>query len=261
MNSSSRLRYSCNSTQLTARAAALAVLVSAWAGGCGEDQKPTGEPDATGALSGTLQNLVADFDDGHTERYHYLEVSGPTGDRSMKLLFAGEPTLDSGDKLRVWGTTTPENELQVARYEIVSSAADDIATVRSTLTTVTPKQNKNAFVLVDLGGGVNVTAAAANTSVFSPGTNFANVYNILSYGSMNYVGDVLGPFSYSMTTCDYNGLRTAVKAMITTGTYDHYMWSGNRCFSAFRLGREWVGVAEVPSSLEHVDKPDFIGRI
>ena len=107
MKSSSRLRYSCNSKQLTARAAALSVLISGWAGGCGEDQKPTGEPDATGALTGMLQNYVADFDDGHSERQHFLDLSGPTGDKSLRLLFASEPTLSSGDKLRVWGTTTP----------------------------------------------------------------------------------------------------------------------------------------------------------
>ena len=91
------------------------------------------------------------------------------------------------------------------------------------LTTVTPKTNKNAFVLVDVGGGVNVTAAMATSSVFTPGNNFANMYNVLSFGGMIYSGDVLGPFPYAMTTCDYNGLKNAVKPMVT-GTYQHYMW-------------------------------------
>jgi MYXO-CTERM domain-containing protein len=219
--------------------------------GCGEDRTLVQDPDATGALTGTVQIYVADYDNGTTERIHFLEVTTPQ-ERAVRLRFATDPTLTSGDRLRAWGTaqkTQDGDELVVSRFEVLPPPESDLTTLRSALTTVTPKSNKNAFVLVDVGGNVNITADAAAMTVFSPGNNFANVYNILSYGSMNYSGDVLGPFQYPMTTCDYNGLQKAVKAMITTGTYDHYMWYIGSQFSACQwsgLGAE--GSAARPAS-------------
>lgn len=188
---------------------------------CGEDQAVAqGDPDSTGALTGTVQTFVADFPDGHSERQHFLDLGDPVK-RSVRLTFSSAPDLGSGDKVRVWGAERSD-ELVVTRFEKLPAAIDDVSIVRA-LTAGAPKMNTNAFVLVDTGGGVNITSATANTNVFSPGNNFANVYNTLSYGSMLYTGDVVGPFTYSMSTCNYSGLQKAIKPMIA-GTYNHYMW-------------------------------------
>ena len=99
----------------------------------------------------------------------------------------------------------------------------DETSVTSALIGSPAKPQTAVFVIVDVGGGSNVTNAMATSTVFSPGNNFASVYDKLSFGIMKMTGDVQGPFSYPMTTCDYNGLKNAVKPMVT-GTYSHYMW-------------------------------------
>ena len=93
----------------------------------------------------------------------------------------------------------------MSQFEKVSPGVEELAVVRA-LTSVSPKMQKNAFVLIDVGGGINITNATATANVFSPGNNFASVYDTLSFGSMLYTGDVLGPFTYPMSTCDYNGV-------------------------------------------------------
>jgi hypothetical protein len=216
------------------------------AASCGDDPAVTsGEPDATGALTGTIQTFSADYPDGTSERQHFLDLGEPVK-RSVRLTFANAPDIASGDRVRVWGAERAD-ELFVSRLEKMAAPAEDVSIVRA-LTTGTPKMNTNAFVLVDVGGGVNVTSATANSNVFSPGNNFANVYNTLSYGNMIYTGDVVGPFSYSMSSCDYSGLVKAVKPMIT-GTYNHYMWYlGSNVSACAWSGLGAEGSASKPAS-------------
>ena len=108
----------------------------------------------------------------------------------------------------------------VSRHILVPA---DETSVTSALIGSPAKPQTAVFVIVDVGGGSNVTNAMATSSVFSPGNNFASVYDKLSFGIMKMGGDVQGPFSYPMSTCDYNGLKKAVKPMVS-GTYNHYMW-------------------------------------
>ena len=127
-----------------------------------------------------------------------------------------------GDRVRVWGDDRGD-ELVVGRFEKLAAATIPATASFDRVTTVTPKTSRNAFVLVDVGGGVNLTTASANSTVFSPGKNFAGQYNLMSFGGELYTGDVLGPFSYPMTSCDWDGLATAMRTKVPTG-YDHYMW-------------------------------------
>jgi len=210
----SRLHHLILLTLLTA--GALAVT-----SGCSNDPNTTGidDPALQGATVGEVETLVFDNQDGTSERQHFLNLAG--GDR-LRLVFTGETvpqSLTSGDRIGVWGDRLSD-VFQVSHH-IVIPPADD--TITSALIGANPRPQTAVFVIVDLGGGSNVTNDMANTTVFSPGNNFASVYNKLSFGIMKMTGDVQGPFSYPMTTCDYNGLKTAVKPMIT-GTYNHYMW-------------------------------------
>ncbi|MES1210483.1 MAG: MYXO-CTERM sorting domain-containing protein, partial [Pseudomonadota bacterium] len=92
-----------------------------------------------------------------------------------------------------------------------------------------PATDSYALVLVDLGKGVNVTTASGQTTVFANGPtdkSFANYYKEVSYGKYQVTGDVIGPFPYSMTTCDTTGMYQAIEPMIT-GTYNHLIYYFN----------------------------------
>jgi MYXO-CTERM domain-containing protein len=189
-------------------------------------------PDATGALTGTLRSYVVDVRGGKSRRLRILELGDPVA-RRVRLAFTGDPDVAPGDRLRVWGDDRGD-ELVVGRFEKLAAANDRV--VRG-LTTVTPKTSRNAFVMVDVGGGVNLTTASANSTVFSPGKNFAGQYSLMSFGGEIYTGDVLGPFSYPMTSCDWDGLATAMRQKVPTG-YDHYMWYMGSMVNAC----DWSGI-------------------
>ena len=57
-------------------------------------------PEPSDAISGELVTYVADFEDGHSERWHSLRT--PDG-QSIRLSFADEPAVQPGTKIRVWG--------------------------------------------------------------------------------------------------------------------------------------------------------------
>jgi len=60
------------------------------------------------------------------------------------------------------------------------------------------------------------------------------------------------------------GINALARTVITRkrlhgGPYDHHVRARNRRLPIFWLGREGVGVAEIPAALEHVDEPHLIG--
>ena len=104
-----------------------------------------------------------------------------------------------------------------------------------------------ALVLVDLGSGVNLTAAQAQAYLSSQAAtdkSFAAYYNEVSYGKYQVTGSVIGPYPFSMSTCDTSGMYKAIEPMIT-GTYNHliyYFNSTNLC--------DFGGLGEEGSSLK-----------
>ncbi|HEY7372551.1 MAG TPA: MYXO-CTERM sorting domain-containing protein [Polyangia bacterium] len=193
---------------------------------CGNDPNTTGieDPALHGATVGEVQALVADMPDGTSQRQYFLGVAG--SDTALRLTFAGEaePMLTTGDRIGVWGDRLGD-EFLVSRHLLIPLPADE-SSVTSALIGATPKPQTSVFVIVDVGGGSNITNDKANMTVFDPGTTFAAVYDKISFGILKMSGDVQGPFSYPMTTCDssaYTGLKNAVKPMVQ-GTYNHYMW-------------------------------------
>src|SRR5678815_5101793 len=198
------------------------LLLVAAASACNDNGGSSGieDPALRGATVGEVDTLVADMPDGSSERHHFLTVGGADGAR-LRLRFARNPEpLTTGDRIGVWGDWAGD-EFHVSRH-IVLPAAEETS-VTSALIGAPAKPRTAVFVIVDVGGGSNVTNAAATSSVFSPGNNFSSVYDKLSFGIQKMNGDVQGPFSYPMTSCDYSGLQKAVKPMVS-GTYQHYMW-------------------------------------
>ena len=108
-----------------------------------------------------------------------------------------------------------------------------------------------AFVIVDIGGGSNITPENALKEIVGPSTNtdppLRNYYAEASYGTEELDGQVFGPFPYDIGTCANsntsgmaNGLRPMVDLM-GGGTFNHYLWyigskTRNLCLERPRRG-------------------------
>jgi len=145
------------------------------------------DPALRGATVGEVEALVADMPGGTSERQLFLNIPSPDGAR-LRLRFLIEPVtaLATGDRVGVWGDRLGDDFI-VSRHIVVPS---DETSVTSALIGSPAKPQTSVFVIVDVGGGSNVTNAMATSSVFSPGNNFASVYDKLSFGIMKMGGDV-----------------------------------------------------------------------
>ncbi len=203
---------------------------------------PSEPPSDTPGVRGTLAVYVVDLDDGTSElRYGLVQ-----GDHEQPLLFDADPDLTTGAAVEVWGDDTPAG-LHVTRW-----ARSNAGVVEQALIGAPAYPNRSfAFVLVDVGGdgGVNLTADAALakiTGTASGSTSAKQYFLEASYQTQDVTGQVFGPLSYPMTTCDTRGLATTLRAQVPTG-FDHYLWYMGSKVSAC----SWSGLASVGSP----DKP------
>ncbi|HET8939751.1 MAG TPA: hypothetical protein VFN67_40205 [Polyangiales bacterium] len=113
------------------------------------------------------------------------------------------------------------------------------------------KSRTFGFVLVDIGGGINLTKEEAQKRLFGVGPTDKSIkqyYNEASYGTQDISGEVLGPFSYPMNgRCDNTGMARTLKPMI--GMYDHYLWYfGSRTQSCQFSGLAEGGLPDRPTN-------------
>jgi MYXO-CTERM domain-containing protein len=223
----------------------LGILLVAAVGACSDAHDGTsGEPvvdrptlalaGQAGVQEGEFVTYVADFDDGHSERWYALRQSDG---REFPLTFDRPPGLVTGTHVRVQGeiasipaTRTPRETTNVSLR--VSAIEPTFATdrVESTNPVTWPLASSEtyALVLVNLGSGVNVTTAQGQTAMFSTNAadkSFAAFYYESSNGKYSVSGDVVGPFNFTMTTCDTTGMYQQIEPMVTaTKTYNHYIY-------------------------------------
>jgi hypothetical protein len=184
------------------------------------DVPPAPLADPTGAREGEFVAYVADFDDGHSERSYALRT---TDGRELPLTFDSPPALVTGARVRVQGDLVRES-VHVNGFETLSAA--DTVQSATPVTWPLAASETYALVLVDLGSGVNVTAAQGQTMMFSTtptDKSFASFYYESSYGKYAVSGDVIGPYTYSMTTCNTTGMFQAIEPQITK-TYNHLIY-------------------------------------
>jgi hypothetical protein len=188
-----------------------------------------------GALRGTLGIYIADRDDGSAETRYVLL----SGDDERTLLFDREPDLPPGASLQVWGDVTPAG-LRVSSFEVLTPA---VGTARQELIGATPLPERSfAFVLVDIGGGVNLTATEAQRRLFGTAAGDNSVkqyYDEVSYGTQPIGGSVFGPIRHTMSGCDTRGVVSALRSQIP-GTFQHYLWY----FGSRNSSCSWSGLAE-----------------
>ena len=99
-----------------------------------------------------------------------------------------------------------------------------------------------AFVLVDLGAGVNITAATAMNRMINDPNSIRNYYLYDSYGRQNISAQVFS-LSYPAftTTCNTTPLATALRPMVP-GTFQHYLWYFGQPTNSVP---SWAGLASV----------------
>jgi len=179
-----------------------------------------------GAVTGTFVTYVADNLDGTTERWHSIRT---TDGREIRLDFDQPPTTASGTQVKITGDMIGER-LHVTSLEPVKTV--QIAAVGQPPTYESPvSPDTYGLVLVDLGGGVNMSADKAATILNGMGAtdkSFAEYYSASSYGKYQVQGSVLGPFAFSMTTCDTTGMYKAIEPMITGTVPNHLIYYFNQ---------------------------------
>ena len=213
-------------------AGAVALLLATFGPACSPNSFDAGSADGDPhALTGQFITYVADNKDGTTEWWHAVRTASG---REVRLDFDTPPFTATGTQVRIVGDMVGAN-MHVASLEGIPAV--DIAAEGEPTTYAAPSPDSYALVLVDLGSGVNITAAQGMTYLSSTtpsDKSFADYYNESSYGKYQVTGAVIGPYPFSMTTCDTTGMYQAIEPMITT-TYNHLIYSFNEtslCTSA-----------------------------
>ncbi len=218
--------------------------------GCTADEAPTALPDRgrvpAGAVRGEVVAYIADLPNGTSEHLYFLRGLGKD-DSEQRLIFKQTPDLNPGTIVDVWANPAADG-LGVIRFETVAAAeaTGPVEASRRALLNGTPvKPRKIAFIIVDVGGGTNITEAQATLRLFGTGDKDASLrqyYIEASYGKQDIGGQVFGPLKYTMTACDTSAMANALRPMLPTG-FDHYLWYFGSRVSACA----WSGLASVGS--------------
>ncbi|HEY0710220.1 MAG TPA: hypothetical protein VGG33_25640, partial [Polyangia bacterium] len=201
---------------------------------------------APGAVRGEVISYILTMENGGTEEHFYLRTNEK--EPEQRLLFAEPVSLVTGQRIDVWGASVADG-FKVDRF--VKVADPVIESSQKALINGTPlKPRRFAFVLVNLGGGVNITKAEAERRLFGLAANDKSVrqyFNEASYGRQDVTGEVFGPITATMTGCNFTALATSLRAQVPAG-YDHYLWYfGSRQTSCGFLG---VALAGTPARVQ-----------
>ncbi len=206
---------------------ALSLCVFLGSAGCSSttDEEP-------GGIRGRFVENIARFDDGHSQVTYTLFRGTGRSDR-RELVFKKAPDLLSNTEIEVWGTEV-EGRLQVERYEVVGDGPKKgpLGKSREALIDAAPMAPTNmVMVMVDTGGGLDVTIEQMNAELFSETdvTSLKHYYIENSYGMHTLTGQVApGSYSYAMAGCDYNALTDALVDQVHADTgvpeFDLYLW-------------------------------------
>ena len=229
---------------------------------CAQGPDSPGEPGAW-PLEGRLETVVVEGPRGTTK--HFLVPDD--GSAAFELDFDVAPTAGSGARIGVRGRFV--DSADGARFRV--SAFDDALTPTGAtetragaLSAAPPEKTRTiAFVMVDYGEGVNVTAANAQRFMFSttqPGPTLGigasdkstlQFYDETSFGFFGVSGGVEGPLQWTgAAACNGSGgsqLAQMLRPMVPT-TYGHYIWYYGSVQSACEYGWGSLGNWNTPSS-------------
>jgi MYXO-CTERM domain-containing protein len=174
-----------------------------------------------GALRGELVSYVATRDDGTSDEYFTLRQGG----EELRLEFDGEPGLDPGALVDVWGAREG-GAFRVRRFAVLP-----VQPIEQPLNVAAPFTPRSfVLAIVRIGGTptnplmpeVARQKLVGTTAGTQPSVR--QYYVEASYGRQDIAGEVVGPFEFPMTGgCMTSQLATALRPMIP-GSYNHYLW-------------------------------------
>jgi hypothetical protein len=195
-------------------------------------------------LRGRIGRIVADNEDGTSAIGYLLRLPG--GDERA-LRFERDPDLPPDAPVAVTGRAAGD---VFAVSDVVRETDADPAPRRGALVAAPPAAaRKLAFVLVDTGGGVNLTVDTARQRLFDAGFfmvgqgSIRRYYQEDSYAVQDITGDVFGPLAYApAATCDTRGVAATLRPqvdLLAGGSSDHYLWY----FGSRQAGCAFAGAA------------------
>jgi hypothetical protein len=220
------VRDRCGTVAVRALVPVVTLVLATFAVACAPGE-PAGTDDDANGVTGEFVTYVADHKDGTSEWWHALRTKDG---REIRLDFETPPLAATGNRVRIRGAMVADvvgERMQVSSLDVVPK--DLTAELTGPALNAAPATDSYALVLVDLGSGVNLTAAqgmAYLNSLTPSDKSFAEYYSEVSYGKYQVTGDVIGPYPFTMTTCDTTGMYQAIEPMIT-GTYNHLIYYFN----------------------------------
>ena len=160
----------------------------------------------------------------------------------QRLLFDVDPGLAPGAPLKVWGA--PQGQaLRVSSFERAPVPATP--TIQAALIGAQPFPARTfAFVLIDIGGGVNRTTDDVMARMIDAPDSIRNYYMYASYGMQDITAKVVGPISYTPTECDTSAMTRALRSTGRRRGGPFSTTSGTRqqerrlCLERSRVGRD-----------------------
>jgi MYXO-CTERM domain-containing protein len=200
-----------------------------------------------GSRRGELAMYIADDPSGSRTTYFLRDTAGA----ETKLLFDKDPGLDPDTRLKVWGAESAEGLRVTSFLKLVKSGtAAATERFRSQIINGTPFAPRSfAFIMVDIGGGINRTADDVMQRMITAPDSIRNYYLGDSYGLQDITNVVIPTIPYSPNGCDTSPMTTALRAMVDAqgGPFQHYLWYyGSRNSSCSWSGLASVGTPDSP---------------
>jgi MYXO-CTERM domain-containing protein len=226
-----------------------------WLAACSSEDPPDG------SVRGELRIANVSFNDGHSEREFYLASEG--SEDLTRLVFPKTPEIPALTPIKVWGALEGENFL-VDRVEIdEKKSASLVAENSEPLLNGMKRTRTVGFVLMDIGSGVDLTVAQAQTAAFGTrGANNASLreyYLEASYNTLEFTGQVFETDVALPSGCSTSQLLNIANNWDTEFgvTLDHWMgYIGSNASACGWGGVGWEGNAQRAQAVSFYNSSD-----
>lgn len=214
-----------------------------------------------GSVRGELRVANVSYLDGHSEREFYIAPEG--SEELTRLRFSKDPEISALTPIKVWGALDTEN-FMVERFEVDEKKSNALlAEAPEPLLNGTKRTRTVGFVLMDIGGGVDLTTAQAQTAAFGTrGANNASLreyYLEASYNTLEFTGQVFETDVTLPSGCSTSQLLNIANNWDTQFgmQLDHWMgYIGSNASACGWGGVGWEGNAQRAQAVSFYNSSD-----
>ena len=221
---------------------------------CSADETPDG------SVRGELRIANISYQDGRTEREFYLAPEG--SEELTRLVFPQTPEIPALTPVKVWGALDGEN-LVVDRYEVDQKKAELVGETTEPLLNGTKRTRTVGFVLMDIGSGVDLTVAQAQTAAFgtrgASNASLREYYLEASYNTLEFTGQVFETDVALPSGCSTSQLLNIANNWDTQFgvQLDHWMgYIGSNASACGWGGVGWEGNAQRAQAVSFYNSSD-----